>query len=180
MPLYQVHHSHPLSSSQKHDLAQRITNLHAHKFTTPSFFVHVKFIAEDGNDSYFLAGKPHAANANRVVGVVRTSASRTKADFDALGEEIEKAWYDVVDGKGRTVGDLNKEGKRLVMVVFTPMITIREGGMAIPDAGKEGEWLKQHLPHIKEMADKEGIEDFQEMIEEVQSREDLKSWLQDS
>lgn len=77
-----------------------------------------------------------------------------------------------------TALERDKELRRLVMVVFTPMITIREGGMAIPEAGQESDWLKDHLPYIKEMGQKEGIKDFTDMFEELETREDLKGWMQ--
>ncbi|PSK56479.1 Glycerol kinase [Elsinoe australis] len=181
MPLYQVYHSYSLNQEQKQKLATQITNLHCTTFTTPSFFVHVRFIQEDArSNDYFMAGKPHAANSNRIEGVVRTSASRTKADFDRLGEKIEAAWYDAVESSSvqATALERDKEGRRLVMVVFTPMITIREGGMAISEAGKESDWLKDHLPYIKEMGQEEGIKDFEDMVKELETREDLKGWMQ--
>ncbi|KAF4548169.1 Hypothetical protein D9617_31g064050 [Elsinoe fawcettii] len=184
MPLYQIYHSYPLSQEQKQTLASSVTKLHATTFTTPSFFVHVRFIPEDSAGvNYFMAGKPHENNANRIVGIVRVSETRTRADFDKLGEKIEQAWYDAVKGSSaggdeETALEQDEDGKRLLMVVFTPMITIRENGMVIPEAGKEGQWLKEHLGHIKLMSEGEGIVDFGDMLEELHTREDLKGWLQ--
>ncbi|KAF2226091.1 hypothetical protein BDZ85DRAFT_258581 [Elsinoe ampelina] len=183
MPLYQIYHSYPLSQEQKQVLATSITTLHATTFTTPSFFVHVRFIPEDSAGvNYFMAGKPHQNNANRVVGIVRVSEKRSKSDFDALGEKIEKAWYDAVKGSSgdeeETALEQDEDGKRLIMVTFTPMITIRENGMLIPEAGGEAAWLKEHIGHIKLMSEGEGIRDFGDMLEEFNTREDLKGWLQ--
>jgi phenylpyruvate tautomerase PptA (4-oxalocrotonate tautomerase family) len=172
MPFYQVHHSLPLGSKKRQAIANAITNLHCAAFNTPSFFVHVRFIFENGSDgAYFVAGKLRPNKSNSIVGVIRTSPSRSKEDFDNLGEQIEKSWYDAVGGS------IEDKDKRLSMVMFTPMVAIREGGMAIPEAGHEGQWLEDKMPYFREMSEK-GIKDFTEMLTELEGREDLKSLQQ--
>ncbi|KAM5378777.1 hypothetical protein ACJZ2D_004250 [Fusarium nematophilum] len=172
MPFYEVHHSLPLTPDQRQSLASSITYLHCTAFTTPSFFVHVHFKAHDASDgSYFMAGKPRTTNSNRIIGIVRTSPARSKSDFDTLAAKIEETWYDVV---GSWPGEGSDETKRLLMVTFVPMVTIREGGMAIPEAGHEGGWLKSQMPYIREMGEERGVEDFADLLREMNEREDLK------
>ncbi|KAJ3540753.1 hypothetical protein NM208_g4926 [Fusarium decemcellulare] len=181
MPFYQVFHSYPLTQEQRQAIASSITNLHCKAFTTPSFFVHVHFVKEDVSEgAYFLAGKPRAVTSNRIIGIVRTSATRTKGAFDDLAAQIENEWYSTL----KTVAPTEKanwsqgdEAKRLLQVTFVPMITIREGGMAIPEAGQEGSWLKGQLPYFKEMSDK-GIEDFSDLLSELKERDDMQNLLQ--
>ena len=57
MPLYVISHKDPISSSQRDELAAAITKIHTTLFTTPSFFVNVKF--EDASEApYYVGGKP--------------------------------------------------------------------------------------------------------------------------
>ncbi|KAM0288450.1 hypothetical protein ACHAO9_007096 [Fusarium lateritium] len=173
MPFYQVYHSYDLNGDQRQKIASAITQLHCQAFQTPAFFVHVSFIEEGTKDkTYFLAGKAHDATSNRIIGTVRMSATRSKADFDELGAKMEAAWYNALDLTSPTEKeswDNVDEPKRLLMVTFVPMVTIREGGMAIPEAGQEESWLKEQLPYIESMADK-GIEDFAELLSEVKGK----------
>ncbi|EXF79854.1 hypothetical protein CFIO01_08311 [Colletotrichum fioriniae PJ7] len=162
----------------RESIALSITNLHCSTFSTPAFFVHVNFIKQESKSddgTYFMAGKSHTSNSNRIVALVRTSASRTKDDFDALAAKIEDAWNGAIKESGKEAEF--DEAKRLLMVVFTPMLAIREGGMAIPDAGHEEAWLKQQLPYFKEMSEKHGIKDFTDLLEELKQMESLKGLL---
>ncbi|KAF6829360.1 hypothetical protein CPLU01_08002 [Colletotrichum plurivorum] len=183
MPFYEVFHSYPLSSEQRQSLASAITKLHCETFTTPSFFVHTRFNVQHASDgTYFMAGKPRLTNCNRITGVVRTSPARTKSDFDALAASIEAAWHDVVgqaqpENGGGTFHP-EADSRRLLMVMFVPMVTIREGGMEIPEAGHEGSWLISQLPYIKKMADGGGVDDFGDLMKEINTREDLKHLLE--
>jgi phenylpyruvate tautomerase PptA (4-oxalocrotonate tautomerase family) len=173
MPFYQVYHSYSLNGGQRQNIASAITDLHCQAFQTPAFFVHVSFIEEGTKDqTYFMAGKAHDSTSNRIIGTVRMSAARSKADFDKLGAKMEAAWYNALDLKQPTEKESwnsADESKRLLMVTFVPMITIREGGMAIPEAGQEESWLNEQLPYIESMADK-GIEDFAGLLSEVKEK----------
>ena len=186
MPYYEIEHSYPLEPSQRQELASTITKLHSHTFTTPSIFVNVHFKACDATDySYYVAGEPRNTNTNRIHANVRTG-SRTKKDFDDLAAKIEGAWKDAIDGekitegkdKGKRKGEVDetdrqREAKELLFVVFSPMITVRERGMVICEAGKEAEFYKENMSYIKEMAEL-GEQDFKGMLEELETREDLK------
>ncbi|KAH7253877.1 uncharacterized protein BKA55DRAFT_566401 [Fusarium redolens] len=170
MPFYEVHYSCPLTQDQRQGLATAITRLHCEAFKTPAFLVHVRFFAEDNADNtYFVAGKSHPLTSNRISGNVRTSATRSKADFDELGAKIEAAWYEtlqVIPPPEKPTWSDEDEKTRLIMVKFVPLVTIREGGMAAPQAGEEETWLNEQLPHIETMANK-GVGDFTDFLNEL-------------
>jgi hypothetical protein len=80
---------------------------------------------------------------------------------------------------GKRKGEIDEtedhaEAARLLMVSFYPMITAREAGMVIPEAGKEGEFFKEYRPYMKKMSEEKGLSDFKEMLRELDEREDLK------
>jgi phenylpyruvate tautomerase PptA (4-oxalocrotonate tautomerase family) len=182
MPFYEVHHSHPLTNEQQQEIASAITNLHATTFTTPSLFVHVHFTKSDesGGAVHFMAGTRRSAQTNRIIGTVRTSAKRTKADFDRLAQRIESAWYSALSVNfDETTQQLSPsdEGKRLALVAFTPLLHVREWGLGAPDVGKEGEWMKELLPYMQRIAET-GNKDIADMIKEFEEREDLKKLLE--
>ncbi|KAF5023102.1 hypothetical protein F66182_4859 [Fusarium sp. NRRL 66182] len=170
MPFYQVYHSCVLNQDERQAFATAITELHCEAFKTPSFFVHVQFLAEGSSDeTYFLAGKPHTSTSNRVIGLVRTSAARTRADFDDPAVKIEAAWYDTLQISSpaeKEKWDSEGEARRLIMVTFLPMLALREGGMSIPEAGQEESWLREQTPFIESMANR-GIEDFSDLLSEL-------------
>ena len=56
MPWYDMDHVTPMTREQCDHLAQRITNIHAQKFTTPKLFVNIHFRYAD-NDRTFIEGK---------------------------------------------------------------------------------------------------------------------------
>ncbi|KIV95498.1 hypothetical protein PV10_03147 [Exophiala mesophila] len=184
MPFYEIQHSHPLTATQKHTLARHITHLHSTTFLTPSLYVNVVFqylAPTSTSTTYFLAGKPtahHPAGPNRIFAMVRVSPQRTKADFDALALKIENKWYEVVnetDGSGDTAEA--RASKKMHFVVFHPMIAARENGVTIPDAGNEASWLKDNMPYFKSQAYEHGDQQFKDMLDEVESRADLKALL---
>ncbi|KAM0445913.1 hypothetical protein ACHAPV_009242 [Trichoderma viride] len=182
MPYYEVHHSYPLTSEQQQEIASAITNLHATTFTTPSLFVHVQFNKSDesGSTVHFMAGTRRSAQTNRIVGIVRTSAKRTKADLDRLAQRIENAWYSALgvsfDESTQQLPP-SEEGKRLALVGFTPLLHVREWGLGAPEAGKEGEWMKELLPYMQRIAEY-GNKDVAGMLKEFEEREDLKKLLE--
>ncbi|KAL7917002.1 hypothetical protein ACQKWADRAFT_307872 [Trichoderma austrokoningii] len=182
MPYYEVHHSYSLTNEQQQEIASAITNLHAATFTTPSLFVHVQFTKSDesGSTVHFMAGTRRSAQTNRIVGIVRTSAKRTKADLDRLAQRIEKAWYSALgvnfDESTQQLPP-SDEGKRLALVGFTPLLHVREWGLGAPEAGKEGEWMKELLPYMQKIAGA-GDKDVANMLREFEEREDLKKLLE--
>lgn len=125
-----------------------------------------------------MAGKRRTSQSNRIVAVVRTSAVRSKTDFDALGLKIEDAWYAALGVQRGEPGDPFPEGeeaKKLSVLVFTPLVTVIEAGFAAPEAGQEGPWFRESLPVFKKLAASDG--DFADMIQEIKEREDMKKLL---
>ncbi|KIV77221.1 hypothetical protein PV11_09036 [Exophiala sideris] len=172
-----IQHTIPLTAAQKHAIAQAITSLHSTTFVTPSLFVNVVFQqlknSDDDDPTYFLAGEPTSTpnGPNRILALVRSSPARSKQTFDDLAVKIENAWYDAI-------GDSHdKQAKKMHFIAFYPMIAVRENGVAIPDAGKEGTWLKENMPYFKSQAYEHDDEEFKKMIEEVNQRDDLKALL---
>ncbi|OAR00090.1 hypothetical protein LLEC1_01078 [Akanthomyces lecanii] len=158
MPYYQLSHSLPLTDAQKQSLAQAITAIHVKAFATPSMFVNVRFIKEDltlGN--VFVAGKREDKTSNSITSFVRTSDSRTKADFDKVASEIEDAWYAIV-GKGSDSRNAEhpylaeEPDTRLHAIGLLSIVTAREAGFTIPVAGEERAWIAKQLPVFKKLA----------------------------
>ena len=137
-----------------------------------------------------MAGKVRTTSINRIIAQVRTSRGRSKADFDSLAEKIEEAWNTAIYGEKQTEGknagkrpkevdetDREAAARKLLAVVFIPMVTVRENGIAIPEAGKEAAWFKEHMPFFEKQVEEKGDEDYKEMLEELNSREDLKKMM---
>ncbi|RVX67037.1 hypothetical protein B0A52_09251 [Exophiala mesophila] len=192
MPFYEVQHSHPLTATQKHTLARHITHLHSTTFLTPSLYVNVVFqylAPTSTSTTYFLAGEPtahHPAGPNRIFAMVRVSPQRTKADFDALALKIEDKWYEVVnetDGSGDTVEA--RASKKMHFVVFHPMIAARENGVTIPDVGLLSHSIASLTSGLLispaylalRLAYDHGDQQFKDMLDEIDSRADLKALL---
>lgn len=109
-------------------------------------FVHVSFKASDASaENYFIAGKARTSSTNHIVGLVRTSPSRTREDWEALGADIEDAWYTAVNGKiiqegkdqGRREDSLEDSAnttaaKKLRAVAFHGLLGVRENGTNVP------------------------------------------------
>lgn len=51
-----------------------------------------------------------------------------------------------------------------------------EAGFSIPQAGQDGQWLKEYLPQFQKKAD-DGDEDFQALIEDVRTRPAFKEFV---
>ncbi|KAK3174054.1 hypothetical protein OEA41_001298 [Lepraria neglecta] len=152
MPLYEVEHITPLSVSQKHSLAKDITQIHSQLFTTPSLFVN--------------------RQANSILAHVRPGGGRSTADFNKLCTSVTEAWEKIVNPHKKKSEDLEL---RAIFVLGT-IIAGSEAGFELPPAGKDKMWLKENVTAFKAKAD-EGDEDFQDMLEEMRTRDDLKELL---
>jgi len=193
MPVYQVIHNIPLTRYQKDTLAQRITILHGTEYLTPSLFVNVNFVHSKPTGDFYLAGKPYnggLTSPNIIQGTVRTSPKRTKERWNDFAKTLEAAWYEVVNGpkeKGDSSGanghhgELSKEERRarkLHLVGFSGVITGIENGVVLPSADNEGQWLKDNLAYFKEQAEVYDDEPFQDLLQELKDRPDLKKLLE--
>ncbi|KAJ9607633.1 hypothetical protein H2200_007711 [Cladophialophora chaetospira] len=193
MPVYQILHSFPLTRHQKDLLAERITVLHSTEYLTPSLFVNVNFVASKSTGDFYLAGKPYNGGKtapNIISGTVRTSPKRTKERWEVFARRLEAAWYEVINGpkeQGETNGanghsvELSKEERRarkLHLVGFNGVITGIENGVILPSADDEGPWLKKNLSYFKEQAELYDDEPFQDLLQELKDRPDLKKLLE--
>ncbi|KIW83267.1 hypothetical protein Z517_02512 [Fonsecaea pedrosoi CBS 271.37] len=137
---------------------------------------------DDEENTYFLAGEPVAHNRagpNRILAMVRTSASRTKAVFDDLAEKIEAEWYAVVGSDATGSGDkATATAKKMHFIVFYPMIAARENGVTIPDAGSESTWLRSNMPFFKTQAHEHDDDNFRKMLDEIERRDDLRKLIE--
>jgi len=191
MPVYQIHHTIPLTRYQKDTLAQRITVLHSTEYLTPSLFVNVNFVLTKATGDFYLAGKPYnngLTSPNIITGTVRTSPKRTIPRWNDFAKKLEEVWYEVVNGatekgatNGHANGEISKEERRarkLHLVGFNGVITGLENGVVLPTADNEGQWLKDNLAYFKEQAEVYDDEPFQGLLQELKDRPDLKKLLE--
>ncbi|KAI9933617.1 hypothetical protein ASPWEDRAFT_174779 [Aspergillus wentii DTO 134E9] len=171
MPLYEVEHSIPLEKSERDQLAQEITRIHARKFTTPSLFVNIRFIDANSQTNY-VGGKERSIN--RILAHVRTGGDRSTDDFGSVAALIHTAWFQIINRKGTD----DRTGRELSAVfILGDIITGIEKGLLIPKAGEDAKWLKDHYEVFEERAGR-GDEDFAGLIEELRTRTDLVAKLQ--
>lgn len=151
MPIYNVEHSFPLKAQQKEALAEKITYIHTRAFTTLSIFVQVKYHHTNAStNDHFAGGKARSEASNRIMGYVRSSPSRTRADFLDVVEKIEHAWYVVVGERAdedeeddkdkdkkkkdnKEESQTVKDAKQLLSVSLHPGLVGREKGFEIPE-----------------------------------------------
>ena len=156
MPMYTVEHSFPLTTAQKTDLAERITKLHSTKFTTPSVYVQVKFQSQDpSHQNHFVAGKLRKQSSNRILAYVRAGSTRPQSAYEELAEQIENAWYVVLEERfegteedvkkkekeAKESSEKEKSAKELLSVAFVPGLIGREKGYTWPEVClPDGSW----------------------------------------
>lgn len=130
MPIYEIRHAIPLTTSQKDSLAQQITAIHSQKFTTPKLFVQVYYTDVSSTWSY-VGGRRRSENHIR--GQVRTGPSRSQEDWNSHIQAIADAWENVVGSamKNGAAGGGEKFDTTLRSVILT-------GGMVAGlEAGKK-------------------------------------------
>ncbi|KAK6216090.1 hypothetical protein LQW54_003866 [Pestalotiopsis sp. IQ-011] len=167
MPMYEIEHIAPLTSTQKDALALAITEIHSTKFTTPRLFVNVK-ITDASKQETYVAGKPRTSN--RISAHVRTSAARTQEDFNQLCNDLHVAWSSIVHPAHPTKPPADQE-LRAVFVLGD--ITAAWGaGFAVPTAGQDAQWAKDNMAAFKQRASG-GDQDFADLVAELESREEF-------
>jgi hypothetical protein len=123
---------------------------------------------------------------------VRHNSTRTKSHYDKLASQIEEAWRQAIYGdiieEGKDKGKRKKEvdelerdmlARKLLAVAFMPMLAVRELGTAMPEAGGEKDWFKDNLEYFKKMVEEKGDVDIEEMLVEINKRDDLKHFKED-
>ncbi|RJE21906.1 hypothetical protein PHISCL_05751 [Aspergillus sclerotialis] len=165
MPFYEIEHAFNLPKSQRDELAQAITRIHARKFAAPSLFVNIRFTDSKDHRNY-VGGKE--CDVNRIFAYVRAGGTRKKADFDDLAHQIVDAWDRIINSAEE--GSREKVLNRVfVMDAITAGV---ESGFALPRAGEDGDWLKANMLKFEQLA-AEGDENFVRLVDELRSREDL-------
>lgn len=54
------------------------------------------------------------------------------------------------------------------------MLAARELGLVIPEAGNDVQWLKDNMDHIRKQGDENSMSEFQHLLDEIETREDLQ------
>ncbi|KAL4809869.1 hypothetical protein BDV18DRAFT_129775 [Aspergillus unguis] len=165
MPLYEIHHSTPLSGPQRDALAQSITYTHTRKFTVPSLFVNVRFI-DTSQEKNYIGGKEQAIN--RIVCYVRAGGTRTADDFNDLALKLQDIWDKTVNSERSKEKALNRV---FVMGAITAGV---ENGFLLPKASEDVDWLQQNYPKFQELA-AAGDNDFVGLVNEFNERDDPKA-----
>ncbi|KAL7911441.1 putative cis-3-chloroacrylic acid dehalogenase [Trichoderma velutinum] len=185
MPLYEFCHSLELSRTQKEALVDFVTHLHSRTFLTPTLFVNVQFTRPEAEGDFYVGGKSCGAHSpNRVIAMVRVGPTRPKEKFDQIGMAIQKKWNELVgfpdDPSTLVSAEMRAErrAKKLHVVVFYPMNAAIENGVIIPGPGDEGSWLKDNMAYFKDQAEAYYDDEFRDMLQEVENREDLKKMIQ--
>lgn len=162
MPIYTIHHSHPLTPAQRDLLATRITQLHSTTFRAPSLFVNISFHDLSSTPTY-TAGRLEPA-PNHIRGHLRGGPSRSQKDYEELSVAIARAWEEVVGAGGGELG---------TVLLMPDIVAGVERGFLLPEAGRDGEWLRENWGEFRRRAG-EGDEGMRELVREVEERGLLK------
>lgn len=115
---------------------------------------------------------------NFIIANIRHGPSRTQKLYQELCADIIKAWDDIVGVNSNTHGTANayanghdKERKQELRAIFLlgGIVAGSEAGFPIPQAGQDGEWMKENWPAFERKAE-EGDEDFVEFVREIKER----------
>ena len=105
---------------------------------------------------------PPQRQTNTITAHVRTGPSRSKSDYDALTLELTQAWDKIIKP--------SYHSQHLSRVfIMGSILAGRESGFAIPAAGEDGPWIREHMAEFEKRADK-GEEDFVALVEEIEER----------
>jgi phenylpyruvate tautomerase PptA (4-oxalocrotonate tautomerase family) len=151
MSFYEIQHHCPIGPSQRKELAQKLTQLHANAFDTPLMFVNVRFHIMDFSEENFFVGGESQFRTNQIFVYIHGGPERTSAVLNKLAADIEKVWDEVVGGGYRKTYRLptkeeetklpadwrkirlREEGPKLLQGVFVvPELAVREEGFEIP------------------------------------------------
>lgn len=136
MPLYDIEHVIPLTSSEQQSIATAITDLHSSRFTTPKWFVNVRF-TDASSVTVFRGGVLRCYNRL----IIRTrQGGRDVATYNAHCRDIVSAWQRIMEEGGKSkAGVADERGLRTVWV--TPVL------MTAVDLGFERPAVSDALHH---------------------------------
>ena len=184
MPLYAIHHSTPLTPSQRQSLASSITFLHCITFSAPSAFVNISFHPSPADTSVFVGGRE--CRTNYILGHLRPRANNGE-NLSLIVREVTKIWNAVVrDAQGTSVsGNGNGDGvvyvkkkgegrlddERALHNVFLmeDIVAGSEQGFELPAAGEDEGWAKKNMEAFEERA-RDGDEGMRRLVEEYKGR----------
>ncbi|KAI9818046.1 MAG: hypothetical protein M1827_000670 [Pycnora praestabilis] len=182
MPLYDIEHTLPLTPNQQSRLAVSLTHLHSTTFHVPSYFINVRFWDVSTQPITFRGGV-RRDQYNRAILRTRQGGLRSVEDYNRHFKRVVEVWNEIVelgegDGEGHGEKGMDKVGGKArelrAVWVMGALTTAIEDGIARPAVGEEREWVRANIKQLKRKAD-EGDEDYQEVIREIEERENLQA-----
>jgi phenylpyruvate tautomerase PptA (4-oxalocrotonate tautomerase family) len=163
MPLYEIHHSHPLTAAQHTALATEITNLHCTTFAAPALFVNIVFRPSTAYTT--VGGQP--ARTNYIVGHLRPRGADNAPKLTAVVAGLTGIWnahvrredgvLDRIPGVGYAPkrGDGRLDDPRALHNVFLmeDIAAGAEQGFMLPLAGRESAWVQENMARFRERAE---------------------------
>lgn len=124
MPLYDVEHVCPLTFAQQEQLANALTSLHVTRFSTPRFFINVRF-TDVSSQIVFRGGV--LRKYNRIIIRTRASEGRSNESYIEHCRNIVSEWEKIVGKEG--------ENNLRTVWVMGALTTAFEAGIARPKVG---------------------------------------------
>jgi phenylpyruvate tautomerase PptA (4-oxalocrotonate tautomerase family) len=184
MPLYEIHHSCPLSTAQQQALATGITTLHCTTFSAPSAFVNITFhptsvlspqIYVGGvpqRTNYILGHlRPRPNNAAKQAHIVTTLTSLWNEHARPLNSVLGQVGEKVGLGYKAKSGDGRLDDERALHNVFImeDIVAGAEQGFALPVAGRDGEWASANMAEFERRA-ADGDESMRSLVREYKAK----------
>lgn len=121
MPLYDIEHVVPLSAAEQAAIAQAFTDCHAQRFTTPKFFINVRFT--NATEQPIYRGGI-LCKYNRAILRTRAGGERNKALYNEHCKQLVSLWNNLLG---------TENGRELETVwVQASLTTAVEAGIARP------------------------------------------------
>ncbi|KAF1993666.1 hypothetical protein P154DRAFT_449609 [Amniculicola lignicola CBS 123094] len=146
MPLYEIHHSAILTSSQRQSLASGLTNLHCKTFSAPSSFVNIAFHGPSDVDMEVGWEK---VQTNYIIGHLRPRPIKPASTIPDLVTSITNIWNSIVrDPPGR----LDDPRALHNCFILEDIDGGAEQGFILPVAGNDGNWLEGNMKEFERRA----------------------------
>ncbi|KAF1924269.1 uncharacterized protein M421DRAFT_73052 [Didymella exigua CBS 183.55] len=184
MPLYEIHHSCPLTTSQQHALATAITTLHCTTFSAPSAFVNTAFHGPSpASPRIYVGGTPQ--RTNYILGHLRPRPDNAAKQAHVVSA-LTRLWNELarpVDGVLGRVGEelgagctpkrgegrLDDERALHNVFLMEDIVAGAEQGFALPVAGKDGEWAESNMREFERRAG-DGDESMRGLVREYEAK----------
>lgn len=184
MPLYEIHHSCALTTTQQQALATAITSLHCTTFSAPSAFVNITYhptsltapqIYVGGRPqrtNYILAHlRPRPNNADKQAHVVASLARLWNEHARGVDSVLGRVGGTVGIGYVPRSGEGRLDDERALHNVFLmeDIVAGAEQGFALPLAGRDGEWASENMGEFERRA-ADGDESMKALVREYKAR----------